>query len=428
MWGATPIHLVTFRQDLDKRSTVQTALKRTPHSLVQEFLNRSDAHLWAFVSNGLRLRILRDNASFTRPAYVEFDLESMMTGERYADFALLWFICHQSRVEAQRTQPAPDAAVAATPDDGAATTETNECWLERWMQQADKQGARALDTLRDGVQEAIEALGRGFLAQAGNDALKAQLRSGALSNQAYYRQLLRIVYRLIFLLVAEDRNLLLPVETTPATRARYERYYSLNRLRTIAEKMRGGPHGDLWRRVNLLFTLLRTGYAPLGIPGLDSFLFSARATPALDELDLANHALLDAVRALAFTIENGVRRSVDYRNLDSEELGSVYESLLELHPTINIAAATFALEAVSGSERKTTGSYYTPPSLVNALLDSALEPVVAARLATCAEQGLSPREAILAIKVVDPACGSGHFLIGCSPPLGPPSGPHTNGR
>src|SRR5690606_18883529 len=145
-------------------------------------LNRSDDALWGMVSNGLRLRVLRDNASLTRQAYVEFDLEAMMEGEVYADFALLWLVCHQSRIEAER--PA-------------------DCWLERWSKAAAEQGARALDALRDGVKEAISALGRGFLTHRANQTLRARLKSGDLTTQAYYRQLLRLVYRLIFLFVAE---------------------------------------------------------------------------------------------------------------------------------------------------------------------------------------------------------------------------------
>ena len=72
----------------------------------------------------------------------------------------------------------------------------------------------------------------------------------------------------------------------------------------------------------------------------------------------------------------GVLRSVDYRNLGSEELGSIYESLLELHPESTPTPATFALATAAGNERKTTGSYYTPTSLISVLLDSALDPVL----------------------------------------------------
>ncbi len=143
-WQHTPIHLVSFKVDLDHFSrSVAGAARSSPHSLVQELLNRSEAHMWGMVSNGLRLRILRDNVSLTRQAYVEFDLEEMMDGEVYADFVLLWLLCHQSRVEAER----PEA-----------------CWLEQWSRAAHAQGTRALDQLRNGVEKAITALGSGFLA------------------------------------------------------------------------------------------------------------------------------------------------------------------------------------------------------------------------------------------------------------------------
>jgi hypothetical protein len=69
-----------------------------------------------------------------------------------------------------------------------------------------------------------------------------------------------------------------------------------------------------------------------------------------------------------------VRRPIDYKNIGTEELGSVYESLLEQHPDLHVPTAKFTLGTHAGHERKTTGSYYTPPSLVQCLLDSALEP------------------------------------------------------
>jgi hypothetical protein len=110
------------------------------------------------------------------------------------------------------------------------------------------------------------------------------------------------------------------------------------------------------------------------------------------------------VRALATVRDGKVLRAVDYKNLGAEELGSVYESLLELHPEIDADAGTFVLRVAAGSERKTTGSYYTPTSLIGELLDSALDPVLE-------EAAASGEKAILDLKVVDPACGSGHFLV-----------------
>lgn len=391
LWNHTPIHLVSFKQELDRRSDIPGATRRSPHSLVQELLNRTDAHLWAFLSNGLRLRILRNNVSLTRLAYVEFDLDAMFSGEMYADFSLLWLLCHQSRVESER--PAG-------------------CWLEKWSQEAAASGTRALDVLRDGVQETIAILGRGFLAHRANrSTLHRDLKAGTLSTQDYYRQLLRLVYRLIFLFVAEDRDLLLLPDTPDNTRDNYFAYYAARRFREQANAVRGGPHTDLYHQLQLLLSLFQDGYSPLGLPALGSFLFSEAATPALNKLALSNRFLLDAIRALAFVRESNVRRPVDYRNLGAEELGSIYESLLELHPQLNTDAATFTLVTASGSERKTTGSYYTPTSLINSLLDTALEPVVEARLKQADSTRQAHEEAILSIKVVDPACGSGHFLI-----------------
>lgn len=419
LYDHTPIHLVSFQQKLDSPDRSQ-AVKRSPHSLLQESLNRSDTYLWGFVSNGLRLRILRDNISLTRVAYVEFDLEAMFQGELYADFTLLWLLCHQSRVEvggaAVKEREAEDEA---EPLPAVRPLLPSDCWLERWSQQAAEQGTRALDALRDGVQEAIAALGRGFLAHPANHQLKGDLKNGTLTTQDYYRQLLRLVYRLLFLFVAEDRDLLLLPGTPPSVRQQYDAYYSVSRLRRLAETRRGGPHPDLHHTLARLSILLRTGYEPLGLPGLGSFLFSGRATPDLDTAQIANQDLLTAVRALAFTVEGKVRRPVDYKNLGPEELGSVYESLLELHPKMHVPSASFNLDVAAGSERKTTGSYYTPASLIQNLLDSALEPVVADRLQQ-AERGLrryshewlaACEKALLDIKVVDPAAGSGHFLI-----------------
>ncbi|HEY5477645.1 MAG TPA: hypothetical protein VIK11_13125, partial [Tepidiformaceae bacterium] len=147
-----PIHLVGFGIELDRRTPgVRGAAGAAPHALVQEYLNRSDAALWGIVSNGRLLRLLRDSTSLTRQAFVEFDLEAIFEGELYADFALLWSVCHRTRFE------------GAKPED---------CLLERWSKKAADDGTRALDQLRGGVEKAIETFGAGFLAHPSNGALR----------------------------------------------------------------------------------------------------------------------------------------------------------------------------------------------------------------------------------------------------------------
>jgi hypothetical protein len=374
----------------EKRAGVAGASRNSPHSLVQEYLNRNPDKLWGFVSNGLVLRVLRDNISLTRQSYVEFDLEGIFTSEAFADFSLLWLLCHQSRVEADKPE---------------------ECWLERWSNLAQKEGIRALNQLRSGVERAIAFLGNGFLSEARNAPLRDQLRSGDVTKSDLYRELLRIIYRLIFLFVAEDRGLLLIPTAEPTAKDRFRDYYSTARLRKVAMRVKGGHHTDQYRVLKLLFTALGSGSgAPaLGIGPLGSFLWSTEATPHLDCCELSNASLLDAIRALTVIVDGSSRRFVDYKNLGSEELGSIYEALLELHPEVNVAEGSFELRSSPGSERKTTGSYYTPSTLINCLLDSALEPVVAAALKRDKSE-----QTILKLKVCDPACGSGHFLIGAA--------------
>ena len=259
-WEQAPIHLVSFRQDLDRRDPLA---KRSPHSLMQEYLNRAPDSLWGFASNGLRLRILRDNASLTRAAYVEFDLEAMLTGELYADFSLLWLVCHQSRVESLQKPGASCRLLAGA--------------LVAGRGRAGHAGAGRAAPGRAGRHLSA---GPRLPAPSGQRRLEGRLKSGELSTRDYYRQLLRLVYRLIFLYVAEDRDLLLAPDAGPLARARYRDYYSVGRLRSLAEARRGGPHPDLYRTLRLVCGQLRGGCAALGLPALGGFLFPRPPPPA----------------------------------------------------------------------------------------------------------------------------------------------------
>jgi len=385
-WGRVPIHLIGAKVDLDKRTRgVVGAATASPHGLVQDFLNKSDDHLWGIVSNGLTLRLLRDHASLTRQALVEFDLEEMFEGQARTDFALLWLVLHQSRFEGARPE---------------------ESIIERWSQEGSKKGVRALDDLRKQVQEAITALGAGFLAPAGNAALRDSLKEPGAA-QEYYRELLRLVYRLIFLFVAEDRDLLHPPDTNRETRQRYARWYSTRRLRDLSRTLRGSRHVDLWRQFRMMSESLReTGNPSIGLPAMGGFLWSHEACPRLQVSDLDNGAFLDALRHLSFLQEGRTVMPVDWRNLGAEELGSVYESLLELHPVIHGETARFELSSEAGNERRTTSSYYTSSGLIRCLLDAALMPVLDE-----ATKAPDPEPAVLALRICDPACGSGHFLV-----------------
>lgn len=384
-WESVPIHLVGTHVDLDRRTPGAVgAAKTSPHSLVQQVLNSIEDHLWGIISNGFTLRLLRDNLTLTRMAFVEWDLQTIFDGDLYPEFFLLWLVCHQSRFE----MPA-----GGRPD---------QCWAEKWKKQAEEKGLRALENLRPGVKKAIAALGAGLVSHKANQTLRSKLSSGELSTQDFYRQILRIVYRMLFLFVAEDRDLLHPplpedkadkkaLESALKARNRYQGYYSISRLRDLTLYRAGTTHPDLWNVFILVshWLGLDTGCPELALPPLGSFLWSPEATSDLNDSQVSNRHFLEAVHALAFIREGNVRRAVDYKNLGSEELGAVYEGLLELHPVVNADTGAFELETSAGHERKTSGSYYTPDSLVQCLLDSALEPVMEERLKEAQEMANS---------------------------------------
>lgn len=377
--------------------------KRSPTGLLQEYLNANDQALWGLVSDGQRLRILRDNPSMTRPAYVEVDLETCFAEEQLPEFRILWLLLHASRF-----QPGMHYEREAAP---------SHCWLEQWRTNAEEQGERLLDKLRVGVTEALGALANGFLQYPQNQALRQQFESRNLDAQSYYQELLRMVYRLLFLLRAEARDLLHPEGSDPLARERYREGYSLDVLRRAARKShRFEPHHhDLWRTLKLSLSGLATSQPLLALPALGG-LFGTDQCPNLDAALIDNQSLLKAIKALTWHPSETSHSLVatDYANMDAEELGSVYEALLELVPAINTHPWQFSFigldenNTTAGNLRKLTGSYYTPDVLVQSLIDTALKPVMRERLE---ENPDEPRQALLDLRIVDPACGSGHFLL-----------------
>jgi hypothetical protein len=394
-WGCVPIHLLG-RIPLDTRTKgAAGAAGASPQSMVQELLNRSDEHLWAILVNSTTLRLLRDSTSLVGSAYVEFDVDAIFDGDLFADFLLLYTLCHVSRVEPR------DAEIGAA-----------SCWLEQWRQDAVESGSRALNLLRDGVIEALQTLGAGFLTHPSNTALRDDLAERRLAVDDVHHALLRVVYRLLFTFVAEDRGALLNPKSTPQARERFLTYFSTDRLRRTSRRRHGGRYGDKWEALTLVWRALGSvdGLPELGIPGIGG-VFESGELDFLTDCALSNQALQSAVRSLSVVREprSGVLRVVDYRNLGAEELGSIYEALLEFVPRWDPATKVYELSIVSGNQRKDTGSYYTPTSLVESLLDTALEPVLDE-----AEKSTEPLEALLRVTVCDPACGSGHFLVGAA--------------
>lgn len=373
--------------------------RKTPFQAMQELLNASESLLWGIVSNGRQLRLLRDAASLTRPSFLEIDLVDLLGSKHYAEFANAWRLLHASRA--------------------LTDTQNTSCIWERWRHEGQQEGTRVRDGLRNGVEKALLTLGEGFLQHPSNDNLRAALDSGQLGRDAYFQQLLRLVYRLIFVFTVEERGVLHPQWNDPETKAARRAYaegYALARLRNFSLKRRPrNRHDDQWQAIRIVFRGLDQGEPRLALPALGG-LFAASQCKDLDAASLDNAHLLEALKDLRWARPPGSDSlvPVDYRNMGPEELGSVYESLLELVPTVDVHARSFDFvgrtdaASTAGNARKLTGSYYTPDSLVQELIRSALEPVIEQRLAA---NPVDPDKAILAIRVIDPACGSGHFLL-----------------
>jgi hypothetical protein len=396
-----PVHIEGFRVDLDRRPPAGHR-RLSPQALVQDYLNRSEQQLWGVVTNGHRLRLLRETPRTSRPAYLEFDLQSILEGSRFNEFALFYRLCHRTRLP-------------------RAGEDASKCLLEGYYQESIDQGGRVRDRLRDGVEEALKILGTGFLRHPENTALRERIQAGKLTAPEYHRQLLRLVYRLLFLMVAEERRMIVPEGPETDRRQRlYDCYYSLARLRDRAEAvLERSPFSDLWLGLCRTFQLFNDvpGENPLGIPPLNGDLFSYRAMPDLEGTRLPNHELLLAMRHLCLFRERGVQQRVNYSALDVEELGSVYESLLDFQPAAEQQPEGVAFELHTGTERKSTGSYYTRPELVAELVESALVPVLEERV-NAAKTREEKERAILSMKVCDSASGSGHFLLAAARRMG----------
>ncbi|MFA6402886.1 MAG: DUF433 domain-containing protein [Salinivirgaceae bacterium] len=405
-----PIHIVGFtepnhpdKNTLDIKTSGGTT-KFSPHGTMQEYLNVTE-HLYGIATNGLYLRLIRDSGLLIKLTYVEFDIKRMLEEDKYSEFTVLYRLIHASRFPHKKE-------------------EADQCQLEKYYQDSIETGNRIRDGLSLAVKESLLALGRGFLQHENNTALREKIQKGELSAKDYYRQLLRIIYRFLFLMVTEERDLVYDPDdkSEPIQRLKklYFQYYSIHRLRKLSENryVYEAQFTDLWQGLVNTFLLFEAGGkgTKLGIQPLDGDLFSYNAIADLQNSLINNKLLLECVRNLnEFTDENKNLVPINYRSLDVEELGSVYEGLLELHPVIENIEATNPAQTNftfhEGTDRKTTGSYYTRPDLVNELIKSALIPVIEERLKAHTGNKEEQAKALLKLKVCDAAAGSGHMVL-----------------
>ena len=389
----TPVHVVGYRDPagLDRKPTNAT-LRMSAHAMVQEYLNLTDT-LYGIVTNGRVIRLLRDSSRLINLSYVEFDLDRIFTDGLFADFAVLYRILHASRLPADQANPADSI-------------------IERLHQDSLDAGARIREGLSKAVEQAVLTFANGFLSHPANSDLREAVRSGRFHAEDFYESLLRLIYRLLFLMVIEERRLVFPDSATLQQRTTYEQFYSIQRLRNLAEKryIADRRHSDLWLSLLSSFKLFEAHSSgiKLGIFPLDGDLFNPLAIGLLGSSQLSNETLLNCLRSLSLYQNPGNQQiiRVNYGALNVEEFGSVYEGMLEYEAAIDSSDKVPVFRFNRGDDRAATGSHYTPDELVQPLIHHSLDHLIAERL-----KSPNPEQALLDLRVIDISCGSGHILL-----------------
>ena len=397
--------------DLLDKCTLDQRIKgerrqKSPQATMLDYLNNTE-HVYGIVTNGQVLRLIRNTGQLVKLTYIEFDIRRMVEEDHYAEFCLLFRLMHSSRF----THSGDDA-----------------CIMEQWFNRSIESGNRIRAGLSDAVQKAMEILGRSVVCGkgAGNEVFRQAVINGEANAQTLNKELIHFIYRLLFLFIIEDRNLVYNIgapdtdnDYDQKVRCQdiYKKYYAVSRLRGLSELpyLRNERYCDLWEGLMDSFRLFEdeTFGAPLFIKPLGGVLFASETLHYLRQCQITNEQLLAAFSCLnEFRDEKQNRVKINYSSLDVEEFGSVYEGILEMRAIImqgtSVSEWNFTFGA--GLDRKSSSSYYTRPDLVQSLIRTTLEPVIKERIAKCQTTEEKIRS-LLSMKVCDAASGSGHIIL-----------------
>ncbi len=380
--------------------------QKSPHATMLDYLNSTE-HIYGIVTNGLVLRLIRNTGQLVKLTYIEFDLRRMVEEDHYAEFCLLFRLMHSSRFMQGGDDP---------------------CLMERWFNLSIESGNRIRAGLSGAVQRTMEILGRAVVSGKGdgNEAFRQAVIHGEADARTLNKELIHFIYRLLFLFIIEDRNLVYETGSPDADpeydqKARcqdiYRKYYAVSRLRKLSDLpyLRTDRYADLWEGLMDAFRLFEDGEfgAPLHIKPLGGILFAKDTLRYLRPCCITNGQLLAAFSCLnEFRDERQNRVKINYSSLDVEEFGSVYEGILEMRAVITrgTALSSWNFTFGAGLDRKSSSSYYTRPDLVQSLIRTTLEPVIRARMAKQPTTAAKIKD-LLSMKLCDAACGSGHIVL-----------------
>jgi len=412
-FGAAIVESKRWARPLDRAEGRKGEERETPSTQVLRYLRRIDdltsgALRWGILTNGARWRLYYSGARSTIDDYLEIDLARVMGLEEDVfdaaiennerDHWLRVFAVMFSRAAFER-----EAAGAPS-------------FHDRARREAAFYEERVAKNLSDLVFARLyPALGKAIADKAPAETDIDEIRNATLV----------LLYRLLFILYAEDRGLL------PVKDNRYDDYALREARKDVGERKDAGDTFStvatpIWDRFSSLALMIDKGDPSVGLPPYNGGLFSATETPLLNSIRLPDSVMSEALDILSWEQREGVRRYINYRDLSVQQLGSIYERLLE-----------FEMKRVDGAfeilpnifARKDSGSYYTPDELVLLIIDETLAPLIDDAFAAFdsaialvdktdseasklrALEAADPAKAITRLRVCDPAMGSGHFLV-----------------
>ena len=392
-----------FGLPLDNRDGSDRVQRGTPHGQILRYLSTAESVTdgrirWGILTNGGVWRLYDYRARPRASGYFEADLANLL---------------EPGNEDALRVFHLLFRRASFVPEPGAATT-----FLERALAEGKRYEEQVAQDLSGVVFERVFPRLVDAIARESGKELD-ESRDAALI----------FLYRLLFVLYAEDRGLL------PVNDARYDDYGLRKRVRDdIARRMAdedtfSAKAPNYWNRLVGLFRIIDEGDASIGLPPYNGGLFAPEAAPLLDTVRLSDAYIAPIIHDLSHARDaQGVRHFVNYRDMSVQQLGSIYERLLEREPVRDDEGKIVVRP--NSYARKDSGSFYTPQELVDLIVERTLKPLAEERLSAFEKKAaelasdrrsraerqdelrkLDPAEAVLDLKVLDPAMGSGHFLV-----------------
>lgn len=334
-----------------------------------DFYIRTSELTWGVLTNGKLWHLYHRDTSYKLDSFYEVDLKKILIDKDVDGFRYFYYIFRND---------------AFVPD-------TSNCsFLDDVLSGSAHYTVSVSDDLGDKIYLALEELINGFLTYPDNNLTTSD-------TDTVHENCLILLYRLLFILYAESRGLL------PLENLEYQSEYSLDALATEIHNSLDenatipALRSDYWTRLQNLFTLIDKGWAEY-VPQYNGGLFNLTRQVFLGTKKIGNNILADVINALTRTTK---RERITYQDLAIQHLGNIYEGLLEYEPTVQSSPKRVQLTK-DKRKKKTSGSYYTSEGIVRSMVENTLAPL-------CERKTF---EEISQLKVLDPAMGSGHFLVG----------------